>query len=241
MSVSYSDECRFDAYQKLLIFLNFFYFFSYITIMRSKYENEKENLTDLIINQKLSYEEVGNRYQCTGSNIKKVAQRLGLELSKRRKINETETFGKGTGKQVFCLNCGKNISHKYKNIYCDNYCQTKYLAKQKYEYFLTSPEEFQRSNYNSGVVKRFILKEQNNKCVICGQDSEWKGKRLVMILDHIDGNASNNTRENFRCICPNCDSQLDTYKSKNKNSTRSYYRYKYNGFDTQEKGNDPIT
>ena len=24
---------------------------------------------------------------------------------------------------------------------------------------------------------------------------------------------------------PNCDSQLDTYKSKNKNGARSYYRY----------------
>lgn len=46
-----------------------------------------------------------------------------------------------------------------------------------------------------------------------------------MILDHIDGDASHNTRENLRCVCPNCDSQLDTYKSKNKNGSRSYYRY----------------
>ena len=45
-----------------------------------------------------------------------------------------------------------------------------------------------------------------------------------MILDHIDGNAANNIRENYRCICPNCDSQLDTYKSKNKHSDR-IYRY----------------
>jgi len=51
-----------------------------------------------------------------------------------------------------------------------------------------------------------------------------------MILDHIDGNASHNTRDNLRCVCPNCDSQLDTYKSKNKNGSRSYYRYnKENG------------
>lgn len=42
----------------------------------------------------------------------------------------------------------------------------------------------------------------------------------------IDGNASNNRRDNLRCICPNCDSQLDTYKSKNKNGARYYYRYK---------------
>ena len=45
------------------------------------------------------------------------------------------------------------------------------------------------------------------------------------VVDHIDGNAANNKRDNLRCICPNCDSQLDTYKSKNKNGARSYYRY----------------
>ena len=39
------------------------------------------------------------------------------------------------------------------------------------------------------------------------------------------GTAKNNKRDNLRCICPNCDSQLDTYKSKNKHSDRKF-RYK---------------
>ena len=40
---------------------------------------------------------------------------------------------------------------------------------------------------------------------------------------HIDGNAANNRRDNLRMICPNCDSQLETFKSKNKNSSRRNY------------------
>ena len=32
-----------------------------------------------------------------------------------------------------------------------------------------------------------------------------------------------NRCENLRMICPNCDSQLPTFKSKNKNSTRRNY------------------
>lgn len=72
--------------------------------------------------------------------------------------------------------------------------------------------------------KRYFLEEQNYKCAICGMSTIWNNKPLVFVLDHIDGNADNNCRSNLRLVCPNCDSQLDTYKSKNKNSARSKYR-----------------
>ena len=77
-----------------------------------------------------------------------------------------------------------------------------------------------------GVIREYIQKEQESKCAICGLPDVWNNKPLRFILDHIDGNALNSSRENVRLICPNCDSQLDTYKSKNKNSSR-YGRKKY--------------
>lgn len=128
--------------------------------MTSKWFEEKENLEHLILIDKLSYEEIGRRYGCTGSNIKKVAKRIGINLPQKRRVNECETFNRSK-KTHICLNCGMK--------------------------------------------------------------PVWNGKELVFILDHIDGHASNNKRENLRC--PNCDSQLDTYKSKNKCGERSYYRY----------------
>ena len=48
-------------------------------------------------------------------------------------------------------------------------------------------------------------------------------KPLVFVLDHIDGDAANNHFENLRMVCPNCDSQLPTFKSKNKKSSRRDY------------------
>lgn len=82
-----------------------------------------------------------------------------------------------------------------------------------------------RANYSPRNFKNDIINEQGGKCAICGCSQEHNGKPLVFIIDHIDGHASNNKRDNLRCICPNCDSQLDTYKSKNKIGDRYYYRY----------------
>ena len=82
-----------------------------------------------------------------------------------------------------------------------------------------------KSNFRIDYFKKDILKEQSNKCDICKIEDNWNNKKLVFVLDHIDGDASNNKRDNLRCVCPNCDSQLDTFKSKNKNSARKD-RYK---------------
>lgn len=41
------------------------------------------------------------------------------------------------------------------------------------------------------------MREQGNVCSICGLSPLWNGKELVFILDHIDGHASNNKRDNL--------------------------------------------
>lgn len=190
-----------------------------------KWLKEKEKLEELIKSGK-SYEEIGKIYNCSGTNIRKSAKRIGIVLKPRRKINPKETFNKGTAKLGTCKNCGKKFilykSHLGK--YCSCKCQYEYLHKQKYKLILNGDISIMRANYSPSRFKEDILKEQNNKCAICGISPEWNRKKLVFIIDHIDGHASNNKRDNLRCICPNCDSQLDTYKSKNKNGERIYHR-----------------
>ena len=197
--------------------------------MNSKWDKEKENLIELIINQKKSYEEIGKLYNCSGSNIKKVAFRLGIELEQRRSINDSETFNRGKTKAPIntCINCGKSyIQYNGKSQkYCSINCQHEFQHKQKYQLLIDGNPLIMRANYDPSPFKKDILEEQNGVCAICGCKPEHNNKPLVFILDHIDGNAANNQRNNLRCVCPNCDSQLDTYKSKNKNGARSYYRY----------------
>lgn len=61
--------------------------------------------------------------------------------------------------------------------------------------------------------KRFILEEQEYKCLWCGLTA-WRDLPISFEFDHIDGNNKNNSRDNLRCLCPNCHSQTDTWRKK---------------------------
>ena len=73
------------------------------------------------------------------------------------------------------------------------------------------------STYDRGNLKKRLLKENilENKCAICGLLPEWENKKLVMVLDHINGINNDHRLENLRLLCPNCNSQQDTFCGKN--------------------------
>lgn len=192
---------------------------------------KKEDLENYINVKKLSYEDIGRIYNVSGSAIKKAAVKLGISLSARRNINKKETFNKGVKRVELtqCMYCGKEFHNYAKSSkFCSLECFCLYKHKENYKKLIIGDPSIMRGNYSPAPFKEDILKEQNNVCAICGLAQEWNNKKLVFVLDHIDGNAANNRRDNLRCVCPNCDSQLDTYKSKNKNGARSYYRYHKN-------------
>ena len=75
------------------------------------------------------------------------------------------------------------------------------------------------SPYSTELVKNRIILNQllDYRCSCCGID-EWQGRTIVLDLDHVNGNNRDNRLENLRFLCPNCHSQTDTYKGRNKNT-----------------------
>lgn len=69
------------------------------------------------------------------------------------------------------------------------------------------------SNLKNRMLRAKIISEL---CAICGALPEWLGKKLVLVLDHIDGNRHNNCLDNLRLLCPNCNSQQDTFAGRNR-------------------------
>ena len=82
---------------------------------------------------------------------------------------------------------------------------------------LTEILEGKHPYYQTLKLKKRLIKEsiKENKCDICGI-TDWNGKPLSMRLDHLDGNSHNHKLENLKMICPNCDSQTETYCGRNK-------------------------
>ena len=179
-----------------------------------KWDDKRDILEDLITVKKIPYEEIGRMFNCSGNNIKKVAKRLNITLESRRKINENETFNRGTAKTNICKNCGKEfiIYQGSHNFFCSSKCYKDYKHKEGYKKILNGDPEIMRVNFNYSYYKQDIMNEQDNTCYICKCKPFHNGMILPFILDHIDGDASNNMRENLRCICPNCNAQLETRK-----------------------------
>jgi hypothetical protein len=67
-------------------------------------------------------------------------------------------------------------------------------------------------------LKKRLLDEGllKNECYECHSPPEWRGRPLVMRMDHINGDRGDQRIENLRMLCPNCDSQTPTFAGRNK-------------------------
>jgi hypothetical protein len=71
----------------------------------------------------------------------------------------------------------------------------------------------QDSTYSRSNLKPRLYEEglKERRCEMCGQDENWQGRTMSLILDHINGVPDDNQLENLRIVCPNCAATLDTH------------------------------
>ncbi len=106
--------------------------------------------------------------------------------------------------------------------YCTNKCQAEYRYKQYIGQWLSGEASgLQGHGVVSRYVKRYLREKFDIKCCLCA----WSQVNVVtgfvpLVADHIDGNWRNNTEENLRLICPNCDSLTATYAGLNRGNGR---------------------
>ncbi len=75
----------------------------------------------------------------------------------------------------------------------------------------------ERSSYSRRTLKNRLYAEglKQRQCELCGQSEHWHGRRMSLILDHINGAADDHRLENLRIVCPNCAATLETHCGRN--------------------------
>lgn len=88
-------------------------------------------------------------------------------------------------------------------------------------YKTTSKDLSVDSKISRAVVRRIVLREELlvYECALCNLVPVWQNGILVLVLDHINGIFNDHRLENLRFLCPNCNSQTDTFAGRR----RPYY------------------
>lgn len=159
-----------------------------------------------------------------GFSSRKVAARIGRSQTttiywlRKYGLRTKHPYHERTTPIRYCNNCGKELTTQKARVYCGNKCQQEFrwkLTKKRIE----DSGSIDCTSMNLHKARKYLVEVNGWGCSICRR-SKWRGEKIPLVCDHIDGNPYNNQIGNLRMVCANCDAQLPTYKSKNKGNGR---------------------
>lgn len=145
--------------------------------------------------------------------IKYEKKRLELIVSKSETYRQVLlAFERNTSSASY-----KILKRKLKewNISIDHFLSSKdvvhKLQKEGKLIKYSDDDIFKKSNIGRGTVKKRFLTKVEKKCVLCGQDENWNGMKISLIMDHKNGINIDHRFENLRLLCPNCNAGIPTH------------------------------
>lgn len=99
-------------------------------------------------------------------------------------------------------------------IHLINNLKQEYLFKQVFRFYSENDTQLAQSTLREYYLK---WREENNipywcdnhRCILHRKNPRWSGKKIVLIVNHIDLEDQNWRLKNLRLLCPNCQSQAN--------------------------------
>jgi len=114
---------------------------------------------------------------------------LGTKFVKRSKDKEEKQ------QEVTCKECNKIFRNTYSYASHTRFCG----------------REFE--TLGRGAKRDFLISASNYQCSQCGFSKSREGGGSILEIDHIDGDYTNNKRENLRVLCPNCHALTPNFRN----------------------------
>ncbi|HKV21386.1 MAG TPA: HNH endonuclease, partial [Mycobacterium sp.] len=90
-----------------------------------------------------------------------------------------------------CHGCGVELSRRSQKLFCSNACQRSAQQKSLTELWLESGEAWPGTS-RGHYIRTYLATAQSGCCAICGGANVWLDLPLAFVLDHIDGDPTNN-------------------------------------------------
>lgn len=125
-------------------------------------------------------------------------------------------------KKFNCLFCNNEFDSNgtEEHKYCSRKCMFDFWWQETKKKILLGEQ------VSNKKIKKYLIEYNSGKCQICNL-TEWTGRPMPLVLDHINGNSEDNSLNNLRVICNNCDALTDHYKGKNAGNGRAKRRQRY--------------
>lgn len=131
---------------------------------------------------------------------------------------------------ILCRNGCRRIVKKNATKYCSQTCHKYYQYAEFISRWKCGEVNGTTTSFDipSMHIRRYLIETYGAKCWICGwAEINPRTRRVPIHLDHVDGNARNNTEANLRLLCPNHHSLTETYGKSNVGKGRPGRRARY--------------